>query len=310
MFSALRSKVSRRQFVAFTLLAVIVVVGAHYSLVTAIAGKHAATTKAWLETATQLTGGLFAGVITSAFLVFVAIYLYPAENELALYECADPERTHHLHQLALEDTDFWYHDGHIARWVRTEGMKKLEERARHTGSRKEIRAIILDPAHDGCCTAYSNYRRLIGYKEKGFSSLFDTKAEILASIMVIGSLNESRSGLTASIYLKQTFNPTRLDISSRAAFRTLVKPRSPAIVHHRADAANRHGFFEAALIEFEEQIAVAKKFVAAHPVRRSRISAAIVLEFIRDNPSLGCPNDMEFAELVAKKTSSHFNPYN
>lgn len=309
MLTLLRSKTARRQFVVLTLASCLLVLAAHIYLdsrLDSIGSKY----HVWVEAGTQLTGGLFAGIVTSAFLVFLFSYLFPIETELALVECVDPAQTRAEHDQALDETSFWYHDGHIARWVRTEAVPHMGERARKDGTHKYIKVAILDPTDEASCSAYSQYRESIQYKEPGFATLEDTRAELFASILVLTAANSDTSGLQVEIYLKRGFAPSRLDIADHIAFRTLVNPRSPAILLRRRVHSARHGFYEAANVEFEAGLQACRRFNPGATVPSPNLlTVNSVAAFLYNEFQLQYGCDDRFVELVLEKARANFNPY-
>jgi len=309
-FGALRSKPARRQFVAFCLVAAILVLVLHfistYWLQRAV-GRLPSLSVALLETSTHLTGGLFAGITTAAFLLFVSRSLYPHEESLKAVDCVDHETANDLHDSALATAEYWLHSGHIGRWVRVHAIPALARMAREGGIETRIVFHILDPNDTDQCNEYSTYRARIRYQEPGFKTVDDTKAEILATVLAACLAKTEHPGLNIEIYFRRSIDHTRLDICSSLAFRTMVKPCSPAIVYHNL-RGRQHTFYAALKLGFEKELAYARRFHPVGELSRSGLDEATVAKFL-DASGLEYPKSEGFIHSVIERTLSEFTPY-
>lgn len=161
---------------------------------------------------------------------FVAILVLIREKEQAVDDVSvlfeKDQRSSHID--ALNKTTFWYHDGHLANWVRRYVLPSFKERASRTLASCQIRAAILDPSNPMVCRDYLNHVQGLEMDEQRIKTIEDLRVELCSSIYKF--VSESRPGhFEIELYLKQEINLIRNDITAIRAFLTTTGRAKPAI---------------------------------------------------------------------------------
>jgi hypothetical protein len=305
MFELLKSSLSRKAFVA--LAGAVGFIAFSSAVAIDISRQRISLSDGLLGGAEQLLYG-GAGAILGAGLVLLVFRLFhQTEERLNQVECLDPSQTAKQHDEALSTTDFWYHDGHIARWVRTSAVTALTKTAMR-GAEKDIKALIIDPRNGQMVQEYANYRSRIGYKEPRFVSVDDTIQEILATAIIFQICHESNKGIKVELHFRNYLTNSRIDISSSRAFRTLVDPRVPAAVYYNPKSESRTSFYHALREEFSHQLAVAKKFdfLPTSGLNQDRLTATQVRSYLQTTGLSIGRNDEYYREIV-RRVRSTFN---
>jgi hypothetical protein len=253
---------------------------------------------------------LIAAGITAMFLVVILIYLLPIEEKLKFVEVLEPSRTKALHDNALANTDFWFHHGHIGRWVRTTAMPALAKASVERGITTSVKLILLNPKNESLCKLYAEYRNRIAFRENRINTIEDVQAEILATIIIGHRYDQSPEGIGVHIFLEDHLSLIREDISAIAAFRTQVDPRCPAIIYRNISRDHETPeFYNTAKTEFD--------FVARCCIQLHRTEnfpdGSITTDKIRAfllKTGLLLRDDPVFLKSVQSRLQSDFHPYN
>jgi hypothetical protein len=225
MFSQLRSTGNRRTFLILAALGTLVFVLAAGAVSYWIKSSHSgAVLHATQDVLFSVFVALATGTITAGVLVFLYFSLF-ADTEAGLdtVACVDPKKTARLHKEDLRITDTWFHDGHIGRWVRTEALPALSNRARDHGRRLSVVLALLDPNSEQLCEEYSEYRALLHHREPELTSPEHFLLEILATITA-ATLYSRGPTLDVSVYCKQTLGFTRVDITDQHVVSHIGRP--------------------------------------------------------------------------------------
>jgi hypothetical protein len=169
----------------------------------------------------------------SAFLIagfFVGMLALIREKEQAVDDVSvlfdKDQRPSHID--ALNKTTFWYHDGHLANWVRRYVLPNFKERARRTLASCQIKAAILDPSNLAVCVEYLNHVQGLEKDEQRITTLDDLRVELCSSIYRFVTERQP-DHFEIELYLKQEINLIRNDITAVRAFWTTTGRAKPAI---------------------------------------------------------------------------------
>ena len=253
-----------------------------------------------------LYGG--AGAIFGAGLVLLLFRLFrKQETRMEQVECLDPAQTRLQHDQAVKSTDFWFHNGHIARWVRTTALDELTNRARQ-GSVKDIKVLVIDPRDPQMVTAYATYRSRIGYREDHFTTADDTLQEILATVIALQICNDGNRGVVAELYFRDVLSYSRVDISASRAFRTLVDPRVPSAVYHNQTDDVRTSFYYALKEDFIHQIQKADRydFPIHQGMERGKLTVPQIDRYLAANNLLTGATHSYYRQII-NRVESKFN---
>jgi hypothetical protein len=171
--------------------------------------------------------------LMSAFLIagfFVGLLALIREKEQEVDDVSvlfdKDQRPSHID--ALNKTNYWHHDGHLANWVRRYVLPNFKERARRTLASYQIKAAILDPDNLTVCGEYINHVQGLEKDEQRIKTIDDLQVELCSSIYKFVSGRES-DHFEIELYLKQEINLVRNDITSVRAFWTTTGRAKPAI---------------------------------------------------------------------------------
>ncbi|HST33506.1 MAG TPA: hypothetical protein VLJ80_08305 [Solirubrobacteraceae bacterium] len=309
MFSQLRSTGNRRAFLILAALGTLVFVVASGAVSYWIKNSHSsALLNATQDVLFSVFVALATGTITAGVLVFLYFSLF-ADTEAGLdtVACVDPKTTARLHKEDLRTTDTWFHDGHIGRWVRTEALPALSNRARDHGRPLSVVLALLDPNSEQLCDQYSEYRSLLHHSEPQLTTPEHFLLEILATITTAALYCQGPT-LDVRIYFKQTLGFTRVDITDHHVFRTLVDPRAPCVVYSRHEGAPTQSFYDATRAGFENRLDALAPQSLTLPETRDMHSYEAIISFLELN-NLRHRTDRDFADSLLRRMSSTYNPY-
>jgi len=301
---SLLGRTSRRYFVVLAVVVgvlALVVAGA----IDFIVNKHPLDAVLWRVAQQLLIGG--AGALAGAALVLAIIQLAGRqEEELRLVASVDSSQTKSQHMKVIAETEFWNHDGHIGRWVRTTGLKALTAAAAQGGT-KDVTLLIIDPLNTAMVESYAKYRRQVGYKERGYETREETILEVLATVVTFQLCVESNAGIRVQLFFRANLRNSRIDIASGCAFHTLIDPRVPSVIYWKPHAGNDTSFYYAMLQTFQHQLALARphEFLGASGMRGGRGAGAQVRAYL-DQVGLKFDRpDAFFAEVWRRSQSSY-----
>ncbi|MGH8646269.1 MAG: hypothetical protein ACREX4_18135 [Gammaproteobacteria bacterium] len=166
--------------------------------------------------------------LTALFFLGVLSLVRPREEAVAdvgiLFQPEQKKR----HLEALARTRFWYHDGHLASWIRKNVLPEFQKRCREHGAQCEIRAAIMDPSNDVVCSTYLSHIAALPPDEQMYKDLASIKAELCASLYTLIA-GYQPDQLHVALYLKDRIDFIRDDITDSYAFWTTVGKTVPAI---------------------------------------------------------------------------------
>lgn len=266
------------------------------------------TSTALTQTAVQVMSGVVTGIISATFLVLFFRAISGSEREFESVRLIDPSTTAHLHQRELVETTFWYHDGHIGRWVRAAALAEMARRAKATGVSRKVTLLILDPSNDALCEEYGHYRQLLDLERPHLSHAEDAKAELIATALASTIYSTDSVGLSVRVYFKSTIEYSRIDIGSTVAFRTLIDPRCNAVAYFNKRAIERHSFYDAIKLGFEAARKNAREFRPVFHLSAHQLTLDTMRRFIVENNLVLAPSD-ELVELSLRKYLMPTNPF-
>ena len=255
------------------------------------------------EVLVHLTGAS----ITAMFLVGLLVYLLPAEEKLKSVEIFSPSQTKALHDSALLTSDFWYHHGHIGRWVRTTAMPALARISVENGIITTIKLILLNPRNSKLCELYAEYRNQISFKENTLKTIEDVQAELLATIITGQKFDQGANGLGVHIFLEDQLSLVREDISSTAVFRTQVNPRCPSIVYRKLDHDTSE-FYNAAKTNFDFAARCCTRLIPEAKFPDGQLTIDKIKAYLA-HVGLLVHEDHDFLKSVMTRVQSDYHPY-
>lgn len=182
-----------------------------------------------LDLIPELLKALIGAAITSAVFIAVWKFVRPSEEELDDVAVLDRPACRDRHMRALETTDFWYHDGHIAKWVRANVLPVFRRRAKGMAS-LAVCAAIIDPRDEELCRAYLDHIKHLPADEQHSRDIDDLRADLCGSILAFYYEHGQSPYVSTKLYLKKRIDYIRDDISSDCAFMTIVGADTPGIV--------------------------------------------------------------------------------
>lgn len=178
----------------------------------AVAGKY------WLvrpddSLTHSLVDNIISGLIISGIVTMLFLFLSADVFKVGELKIVDPWVSNELHRRALQSSTFWYHYGHYAKWVRTEAMPVLRDRARSIVV--DVQIAMLDPTDINQCDLYARYRNgeRLGAKEKEWTVddvIFEAYATILSSYIA----NRAVEKISVRVFLTREFSVPRFDVNS------------------------------------------------------------------------------------------------
>lgn len=252
---------------------------------------------------------LIASSITAVILVIILIYLLPVEQKLKLVELLEPSRTKALHLQALDVSDFWFHQGHIGRWVRVTAMPALAKSSVERGVVTTVKMILLNPKNTTLCSHYVDYRRRIAFREESIMSLEDVQAELVASIIISSSYHHGPNSLAVHIFFQDQISLTREDISSIAAFRTQIDPRCPSIVFRNSSLYHETPeFYNISKLNFEFATQCTTEQPLPYCAELEHLTEDNCREFLK-RADLLLHDNSTFLKNVLRRVKSDYHPY-
>lgn len=263
-----------------------------------------------LNASQLVAASLVGGALTAGFFVFMFKYLYRPEERLSALEILDSRQTKERHEAALATTDFWYHNGHVGRWVRTEALPVLTDNAIRTSRPHIVAFIILDPRNDQLCNRFADYRTENRESEEDISDPVDIKIQLLATVVRAGDAMRQRF-MTVKVYFKDKIGWSRLDATSTVAFRTLPGPGNVATAYVRQPNLNDNTEYDSAMSSFDEIFVTDDEFdinPSALPKRLSDLNIDHLKSFLVDNNLNSIIPEPKLPELL-RVAKSNFHPH-
>lgn len=305
MYEKLKTRRARRIYITAFVLIVIVLIGILFLL-------------EYLKTKTfdidiyllfqRVVIGLVSLLIIASIYFLLIDFLIPIEESIESVQIIDTVQTGGMHKNTLRNTEFWYHDGHLGRWVRNEVFKEFLSDVKGNGGHKKVILAILNPSNDEVCKAYSIYRQAIGAEGKSFKSVLDTKEEILATIILAQSMFQNNNNVDIQIFFKDYFEISRFDFSDEMLFETLPDPRCSAIVYLDNKNLSKSNFYKSKRNGFINKTS----FLEELPLNQNRIESLTlnnVKEYI-EALKFNVPNNDRFIRNIIKRAKSSYHPYN
>lgn len=304
MLDLLRAKSTRRLLIWSTALAAIVMSGVHFGLNVFAFGQTDKWALASYQTALQITGGLVAGIATTAFLLFLTRWLVRSESA---YDClrlltASESNKEHLSQMATTHT--WFHNGHIGRWVRTEVLPAFKQAARSQMVDRTVELILLDPDNSDLMEAFADHRILMdgGSDDLTIQEMIeDTRREVLTTILNAAIAEQHDVGLRVRVYLRNNLDFVRTDLTEHCAFNTVARPFRNAVVHY--NVPGNADMYNVYMASFKE----ARRESRRLDLRGSLVSRDSTAEQLRDlivHNGIAAPSSVLLASILALSKST------
>lgn len=246
MLDKLRHPAARKTFIAIVAFAVLVslVIGyfakfpaERWYRQNCVAAVDAQTlpTAWWCDAsgfAIDLVSRLTVSFISAAFvaILFLAIYAMVRDYEDSTTDVEilfQPEQKRR-HYRALRTATFWYHDGHLANWVRRRVLPEFTTRVADDMAVRKIQAAIIDPRSDGACETYLQYVHRLPKEQQRISDITTLKADVCATIFLFCK-HYQPDLLELAIYLKREITFFRDDTCDECTFWTSGGKDTPAI---------------------------------------------------------------------------------
>lgn len=193
-----------------------------------------------------VTSNVIALIVSSGLALAFFHYFIDREEELSDFASLDPQSSRMAHDKAMRSTTFWYHEGHIGRWVRENSLTELASKAQMGMQVYTVCLAILDPRLTGQCESLAVRRRSHFTRQEQRWDVERIQAEICATILSCALLRARYSQLQVSLFLKSDTPPFRLDVCRTFLFITLDDALAPAIA---INAASKH--YSSTLAHFE-----------------------------------------------------------
>ncbi len=254
----------------------------------------------------DVVGNLFSMVIASTATTLLLWYVFPPENIRYGVEVVEPFITNELHEKALMETDFWFHDGHFGKWTRIVAMPTLSELSTLTNKNKEISLAIMNPENDLLMREYSRYRNGVrSSKKEGKWTSERVQQELYATIIVAHFYSQTQPFLNISIYLNDTFSLFRRDICSSFVILTKEDPREPALAFYRDSL-----FFSSSKEDFYllRRRLRCVSLLDSLSIDLTNLSHQIIIELFQ-KLNINIPTAPNFLDEVVKLAKEGKNPY-
>ena len=186
-------------------------------------------------------------IVSSGLALAFFHYFIGREEELADYTSLDPQSSRAVHDKAMQETSFWYHEGHIGRWVRENSLTELARKAQMGMQVYTMCIAILDPRRTEQCEILAARRRNHFTRQEQRWDAARVQAEICATILSCALLRSRHGQLHVNLFLKPDTPPFRLDVCQTFSFITLDDALAPAIA---MSTASKH--YSSALAHFQE----------------------------------------------------------
>jgi hypothetical protein len=280
-----------------------------FVLLTIVQYKYAKIPEPLFSVMKEVLVNLVGASITGIFLASLLVYLLPIEEALHSVELVDPSRTKVLHDMALMNSDFWFHHGPIGRWVRITAMPALAKASVEKGIATTVKLILLDPRDFHLCSLYAEYRNRIAFKESRIKTLRDVQAELLATIIIGQIFEQSPTGLTVNIFLERQLSLVREDIAELFVFRTQADPRCSAIVFRNMNHDHEKAqFYNTARAEFDFASRCCSELLPRIVFPDGDITTDKIRSYLKGTDLL-VHDDVDFLKDVQSRVESDFHPY-
>lgn len=221
----MKSKSQRRLFVWFSLLLVIISLGAALAVAWGEPGPK------WLrETLNGLLLSLVAsGVFAMVSMAYVALFLDPQQEEDSIVVLPQ-DLEGQMDRIATEARDYKIYV-RTGRYFRSRTLPKLIERARSTRRPINIEVILLDFRDHQMCDLYARFRK--STFDGHLWSTESARADILATASALAQAALDNSSLvTASLYLSSRLSVFRIEGSADELLVTREGPKDFAYKFH------------------------------------------------------------------------------
>jgi hypothetical protein len=234
--------------------------------------------------------------VMSAFLIagfFVGILALIREKEQALEDVSVlfNKDQHSSHMDALSKTTYWFHDGHLASWVRRKVLVNFKERACRTLATYHIKAAILDPSNSDACDDYINHVLGLEKEEQRIKNTEDLRVELCTSIYKFVTERRAQH-FEIDLYLKNSVDLVRTDITAVRAFWTTTGRNKPAITLENRPSSL---FYQLSCRNFNISVKRCRKidiekamkaYLAAQGQPEASRVCAVLADIFPDNPEL------------------------
>jgi len=181
-----------------------------------------------IDTVPNISAEFISASIIALFFLGILTLLKDDEDAVSDIEILFQPEQKRSHMEALKKTRTWYHDGHLASWVRKIVLPEFQRRCKENMCDYDIKVAIMDPRDEEVCKTYLDHINGLPEDEQRYSDLSSVKAQICASIYLLVKGYQPRH-LNVEIYLKDRIDFIRDDIADTRAFWTTVGTSVPAI---------------------------------------------------------------------------------
>lgn len=253
-----------------------------------------------------LIGILSLLIIATTYFLLID-FILPENETINSIKLVDVNETSRLHKETLKKTEFWFHDGHIGRWVRNEVFKEFISDVKNNANQKIIILVVLNPFNEEVCKAYSIYREAISNSEKDFKTLEDTQQELLATWISSQLIAQQHNNIDIKLYFKDYFQISRFDYSDEYLFETLPDPRCSAIVYTDSKKMGKSNFYNSKKRGFLSK----KTFFKKIDLDSKRVNVTKITD-VKEYLSFHYWEKLDdlFIEGTLNRVSSKYHPYN
>lgn len=257
------------------------------------------------EIVDTIFGELFSTIIVTASISLFLLWVSMPSHEKKI-EIIEPKRILEELSKARHSTNFWYYDGAVARFTRTNTIPELVKKIKETNERMTLKILVLDPRNTKVVSDYCNYRK--GLKSAKKFQSWDVnyvKADIYATIHVALESMSENPLLEVEIGLKNNFSIFRYEISSRSIIITMEDPQDPAVLH-TSDSSLYSGYKEAFQQAFKQSVKLDSSIEIKSDDQLSVEKIKLNLEKLNIVDSNMDTNVYQYIKEILDK---NFNPY-
>ncbi len=207
-----------------------------------------------LDLIPEILKALIGTSVTAGFFVIVWNFVAGDEEDLTDVQVLDRPACKKRHREALANTDFWYHNGHLANWVRGNVLPSFRDRTKEMAS-LQIYVAIIDPADESLCQKYLDHVGALPPSEQKSSSLEEVRVELCATILSLFYEHCKSPNIDCRVYLKSSLDYFRRDISSECSFLTIIGSDTPGIViNKRGDSSTFYNIEKANFVALSKSL--------------------------------------------------------
>ncbi|MGZ5178727.1 MAG: hypothetical protein ACXWCW_31790, partial [Burkholderiales bacterium] len=139
----------------------------------------------------------------------------------------DPDSSAKQFSAATTRSTFWYHHGHIGRWVRENALPALTLRSTRSPAPLRMVLILLDPRCHDVCKAHADRRNSRRRKDSAPYTSEHIKIEIAATVISLAKAMATIPSFSAQVFVSDLDVPFRLDLCDDYGFITHEDQTAP-----------------------------------------------------------------------------------